>query len=217
MRGRALVLIVAATVAWSGCARGRRPRAPLTPRVGRVETGVASWYGEPYHGRRAANGEVYDMEGMTAAHRTFAFETWVRVENLANGRSAVVRITDRGPFVSSRIIDLSRAAARAIDMIGPGTAKVRLIVIKPPGKIPAAELFAVQIGAFADRARAERLRRRMEASHRTARLVRRDGSPPMWRVLVGAEPDIGAAGKLAERLRSETGAGFVVRLDEIRP
>ena len=126
----------------------------------------------------------------------------------------MVRITDRGPFVSRRIIDLSRAAARAIDMIGPGTAKVRLVVIKPPEKMPVAELFAVQIGAFVDRERAEQLCRRMEASRLTARLVRREGSPPMWRVLVGAEPDIGAAEKLAERLRSETGAGFVVRLDE---
>jgi rare lipoprotein A len=213
MRGQTLVLVVAAAVAWSGCARHKRPRAPRPPRAGRVETGVASWYGEPYHGRRAANGEVYDMEAMTAAHRTLAFETWVRVENLANGKSTAVRITDRGPFVPERIIDLSRAAARAIDMIGPGTAKVRLVVIKPPANAPAAELFAVQIGAFADRGRAERLRRRMETGHRTARLVRRDGTPPMWRVLVGAESDREAAEKLAERLRLETGAGFVVRLD----
>jgi rare lipoprotein A len=213
MRGRALVLVLAASIAGSGCARRPRPRAPAAPRAGRVETGVASWYGEPYHGRRAANGEVYDMEGMTAAHRTLAFETWVRVEHLANGKSVAVRITDRGPFVAGRIIDLSRAAARAIDMIGPGTAKVRLVAIKPPENAPPAELFAVQIGAFADRARAERLRRRMETGRRTARLVRRDGSPPMWRVLVGAEPDRGAAEKLAERLRSETGVGFVVRLD----
>ena len=90
-----------------------------------TETGIASWYGHPYHGRIAANGERYDMEQLTAAHRTLPFDTWVRVVNLLNEKAVDVRITDRGPFVDGRIIDLSRAAARAIDVIGPGTAKVR--------------------------------------------------------------------------------------------
>ena len=187
---------------------------PVPARVGHTETGVASWYGEPYHGRRAANCEIYDMEKLTAAHRTLPFGTWVRVANPANGKSVVVRITDRGPFVGGRIIDLSHAAARAIDMIGPGTAKVRVTVTRPPEKVPEAELFAVQAGAFRERSRADQLRSRMEARHQTARLVRREGSPPMWRVLVGRESTIEAAERLAERLRPETGAAFVVRLDE---
>ncbi len=215
MRNRALAIVLAAVVAWSGCARRKKPRVPVPARVGHAETGVASWYGEPYHGRRAANGEVYDMEKLTAAHRTLPFGTWVRVGNLTNGRSVVVCITDRGPFVGERIIDLSRAAARAIDMIGPGTAKVRVTVTRPPEIVPETELFAVQTGAFRDRSRADQLRRRMEARHQTARLVRRDGSPPMWRVLVGRESTIEGAERLAERLRSETGAAFVVRLDQI--
>jgi rare lipoprotein A len=217
MRNRTLVIVLAAVVAWGGCARRKKPRAPVPARAGHAETGVASWYGEPYHGRRAANGEIYDMEKLTAAHRTLAFGTWVRVGNLANGKSVVVRITDRGPFVGGRIIDLSRAAARAIDMIGPGTAKVRVTLARAPEKIPEAELFAVQAGAFRERSRADQLRRRMEARHQTARLVRREGSPPMWRVLVGRESTIEAAERLAERLRPETGAAFVVRLDEIQP
>ncbi len=175
---------------------------------------MASWYGHPYHGRNAANGEIYDMEKMTAAHRTLPFGTWVRVDNLSNQKSAVVRITDRGPFVSGRIIDLSRAAARAIEMIGPGTVKVRVTVTKPPEKVSEVELFAVQIGAFRERSRAENLRRRLEARHQNVFLVRRDGSPPMWRVLVGRESTIEEAENLAERLRPETGAAFVVRLDE---
>lgn len=176
---------------------------------------MASWYGHPYHGRNAANGETYDMEKMTAAHRTLPFGTWVRVDNLSNQKSVVVRITDRGPFVSGRIIDLSRAAARAIEMIGPGTVKVRVTVTKPPEKISTYELFAVQVGAFRERSRAENLRRRLEARHQTVLLVQRDGSPPMWRVLVGREATMESAEALAERLRSETGAAFVVRLDEV--
>ena len=96
---------------------------------GTTQVGLASWYGEPYHGRRAANGEIYDMNQLTAAHRTLPFDTLVNVLNLDNQREVQVRINDRGPFVGDRIIDLSRAAAQQISMIGPGTAKVRLKVI----------------------------------------------------------------------------------------
>jgi rare lipoprotein A len=99
--------------------------------VGVSETGIASWYGHPYHGRPTASGEIYDMHEMTAAHRYFAFGTRVRVDNLDNGRSTEVRINDRGPFKKGRIIDLSRAAAEKVDMIGPGTARVRIRVIGP--------------------------------------------------------------------------------------
>jgi rare lipoprotein A len=104
--------------------------------IGHTENGIASWYGNPYHGRQAANGETYDMEKMTAAHRTMPFNTWVRVYDLDNGKTTEVRITDRGPFVGGRIIDLSRAAARQLEMIGPGTARVRLEVIRPPEVLP---------------------------------------------------------------------------------
>jgi len=92
-------------------------------------TGRASWYGEAHHGRLTASGERYDMHAMTAAHPTLAFGTRVRVTNLANGRRAVVRINDRGPFRRGRIIDVSYAAARELKMIGPGVARVRLVVL----------------------------------------------------------------------------------------
>src|SRR5258708_37853993 len=107
---------LAAVLALSSCAQKKISRASV-PRaiIGRTEHGIASWYGDPYHGRRAANGEIYDMEKMTAAHKTMPFETWVRVENLSNKKICEVRITDRGPFVDGRIVDLSRAAARSID------------------------------------------------------------------------------------------------------
>lgn len=93
------------------------------------ETGTASWYGPGFHGRTTANGERYDMYEMTAAHKTMRFGTRVRVTNERNGKSVVVRINDRGPYVGDRVIDLSRGAAEQIDMIGPGTAEVSLQVL----------------------------------------------------------------------------------------
>jgi rare lipoprotein A len=129
MRSSLTLLLLVALLA--GCS-ARRSTKQIIPRIGHHETGIASWYGDPYHGRHAANGEVYDMEKLTAAHRTYAFDTWLRVVNLSNDKSVVVRITDRGPFVDHRIIDLSRAAARDIDMLRAGTTKVRLEVIPAP-------------------------------------------------------------------------------------
>src|SRR6516164_2377073 len=96
--------------------RGRPAPQPNQPvAIGSTETGIASWYGHPYHGRQAADGEIYDMETMVAAHRTLPFNTWVRVLNLRNNKTVEVRIIDRGPFIEGRIIDLSHAAANAID------------------------------------------------------------------------------------------------------
>jgi rare lipoprotein A len=219
----------------SGCAHRNRPAAPLAPRVGAVETGIASWYGYPYHGRRAANGEIYDMEQFTAAHRTLPFGTWVDVYDLDNGKRVQVRITDRGPFIEGRIIDLSRAAARAIDMLGPGTARVRIQIIDPPASFvppkppspapdpskpnlpkPAerAVWYAVQTAAFTDRALAEQQRADLLQRYGAARVVLSAGNPPVWRVLVGREATIDSANALAERIRAEIGQGTVVRLDE---
>jgi rare lipoprotein A len=198
-----------------GCGSKRRVRAPVAPYLG-PETGLASWYGDPYHGRRAANGEIYDMEQMTAAHRTLEFGTWVKVINLENGKSAVVRITDRGPFVDGRIIDLSRAAAREIAMLGPGTARVRLEITTRPQYAPE-EKYALQVGAFQDRDRAERVRREMEARHRPARLLVRQGDPVLWRVLVGEEDSVKQAMAIAGKLGLDEDQAFVVRLDSLPP
>jgi rare lipoprotein A len=207
---------------------GRRARA-VQPSIGSTEVGIASWYGNPYHGRRAANGEIYDMEKFTAAHREFAFDTWVRVHNLHNGKSVDVRITDRGPFVDGRIIDLSRAAARAIDMIGAGLAKVRLVVIDHPTvdsgagsmtaktSVPAEKRFAVQAGAFRDHALAEKRRAWIEKLYGPARLIRREGATPLWRVLVGDFAHIEDAESLAQRIRKAGDASFVVPLDDGEP
>ncbi len=187
--------------------------APPAETLGEIETGVASWYGYPYHGRRAANGEIYDMEKLTAAHRTLAFETWVEVQNLDNGKNVTVRITDRGPFVDGRIIDLSKAAARNIDMIGPGLANVRLKVVSAPSGAAVAT-FAVQVGAFQDHDRAERLRSDFERTYGAARIVLRSGNPVLWRVLVGNEPTEDAASALAAKIRGPGQPALVVRIDD---
>lgn len=219
---RTLLVLAVAAVALGGCAHKKRatqlPRAPHQPVVvkpGQTEEGVASWYGHPYHGRAAADGEIYDMEKMTAAHRTLPFNTWVRVYDLDNSKTTEVRIIDRGPFVGGRIIDLSHAAARELEMIGPGVARVRIEVIRTPPDAPPG-LYAVQVGAFRERANAERLRSSMEARYGTARLLQRPENPAIWRVLVGAETTEEGANRLAERIRQESvekTPGFVVRID----
>jgi rare lipoprotein A len=198
---------------FSSCARKHHVAASAAspPQIRSGETGLASWYGHPYHGRAASNGEIYDMEKLTAAHRTLPFGTLVHVTNLANNKSVDVRIIDRGPFIEGRVIDLSHAAAQAIDLIGPGIAQVRLDILSAPPTISA---YAVQAGAFRDKDRAERLRGTMEREYGSARLVLRPGSPSLWRVLVGRESSEEAAGVLAQRLRVEVGPAFVVRLDE---
>jgi len=217
--GRFLVVAFCALLALAGCGRKRPhvPAPPPAPPVGSTERGIASWYGHPYHGRPAADGEIYDMEQLVAAHRTLPFQTMVRVRNLANGRTVDVRIIDRGPFVGNRIIDLSHAAARRIEMIGAGTARVELTILSTPatpaGAAPA--LFAVQVGAFGDRANADRMQKSMSSAYGSAKEVLRQGDPPLWRVVVGREPTPEAAETLAQRIRQEQKMtqAFVVRLD----
>lgn len=192
-----------------------KPAIPVKPpKIGDTETGVASWYGNPYHGRQAANGEIYEMEKLTAAHRTLPFNTWVRVENTSNGKSVDVRIIDRGPFVDNRIIDVSHAAAQRIELIGPGTARVRVVVIEPP-VTEEAYLFAVQIGIFRSKENADSLQAQMQTRYGAARVVERQGKPPVWRVLVGQESSPEKAEALATRVRGDISIpeAFVVRLD----
>jgi rare lipoprotein A len=216
VRSRALptgLFVIA--LALSSCAK-KHPATvalPVPPQIQSVETGLASWYGHPYHGRPAANGEIYDMENLTAAHRTLPFGTRVRVTNLANQKTVDVRIIDRGPFIDGRIIDLSHAAAEAIALVGPGIAQVRLDLLSVPELSPTNSLFAVQAGAFLDKNRAERLCASLDREYGPTRVVLRAGSPSVWRVLVGSEPTEDAAKALASRIRHEIGNAFVVRLD----
>jgi rare lipoprotein A len=214
----AIPALLCAGLALAGCSKKHQPAAalpaaPAPSRIASGETGLASWYGHPYHGRPAANGEIYDMEAFTAAHRTLPFGTRVRVVNLTNGKTVDVRITDRGPFVENRVIDLSHAAAGAIGLIGPGVARVRLDILSVPATTASQNWYAVQAGAFLDQERAERARAELEREYGSARLVLRPGSPSLWRVVVGRAPSEAAANVLAQRIRQQEGSAFVVRLD----
>lgn len=189
-----------------------RPSAPPAPIV-QGEEGIASWYGHPYHGRPTASGEIYNMYEMTAAHRTLPFGTQVRVHDLENGRDVLVRINDRGPFVEGRIVDLSYAAARAMQM--PGTALVRLEIL---GSASTGEpgIFAVQVGAFQERSNAERLKALIESRFAPVFIQTFDrGDGIFYRVRVGRESTEEAAHDLARGLRRAGLANetFVVRLN----
>ena len=145
--------LLAAALTVGALISGCRPR--LLPVVNGVQSGIASWYGQEFHGRPTSNGEIYNMHDLTAAHRTLPFGTVVEITNILNGRTVTVRINDRGPFVGNRIIDLSYAAARMLDMVGPGTIPIRLEVVKEVLPAPAGQRFAVQVGAFILRDNAE--------------------------------------------------------------
>jgi len=141
---------------------------PTKVRVGEKFTGISSWYGPNFNGKATSNGEIYNMHALTAAHKTLPMNTKLRVTNLENGKSVIVRINDRGPFVGDRIIDLSNKAAHQIDMVKKGTARVRLEIIslentsvakshqarratktsKPPNEVLESSSYALQIGSF---------------------------------------------------------------------
>jgi rare lipoprotein A len=187
---------------------GVQPPGPVS--VGYEQTGEASWYGAPYHGRRTASGEVYDMDQMTAAHQSLPLGTWVSVENLDNGRIADVRINDRGPFAGNRILDLSRAAARMLDAVGPGVIPVRLHVIALPGAARAARSgsFAVQAGSFTSRDRALALRDELDRAWAGALVVPAEvGERTLYRVRLAGFAARSDAQRVAEQLAR---AGYTV-------
>ncbi len=158
------------------------------------EQGVASWYGPGFDGKRTASGEVYDMDDMTAAHKRLPFGTRVQVHNLDNGLRTEVRINDRGPFVDDRIIDLSMAAAREIEMLGPGTARVRISVVEMSAMLTCS---MVQVGAFADAANAESVAGSFR--ERGLRVAIRPGPDGLTRVSLGPYDDLEQAGRARDR------------------
>ena len=179
-----------------------------------VETGVASWYGPPYHNRKGSNGEVYDMNSFTAAHRTLALGSIVRVTNLKTGHVAVVRITDRGPFVDGRVIDLSLAAAKRIDVWRAGLAPVRLEVLRTPVPAKQGGRWAVQIGAFGEEGPALDLASHLSARYHSAKVLHFSSPIGDWWVRVRVlDDDRTRAEEVARDTRTREGSIFLVRLD----
>ncbi len=166
----------------AGCATNRYE----PPRPKDVERGVASWYGKDFHGKPTASGVIYDMHGMTAAHRELPLGTVVDVENLENGRKVRVEVNDRGPFVNGRILDLSYGAAKKLGMADAGLAKVEIRIVRVgegrSGPIRTAR-YTVQVGAFRDKANAVEVKRRIEHDHPDVELLTVDG---WYRVRVGS-------------------------------
>jgi len=204
---------------------------PLPDADGVVQTGQASWYGVPFHGRTTSNGETYDMHAHTAAHKTLPFGTYVSVKNLSNGRSTVVRINDRGPFVEGRIIDLSYASAREVGLVGPGVATVRVTALAPQvavkgrtgaGARPVLEArdlrtgeFTVQVGAFLDRKNALDLAKRLGVLFDHVKITEFVDAldRTLHRVRVSKSSSLDEAGKVEKRLEEMGFVGsFVVRI-----
>jgi len=178
------------------------------------ETGMASWYGAPYHNRRGSNGEIYNMHAMTAAHRTLPLGSIVRVTNVKTGHAAVVRITDRGPFVEGRILDLSLAAAKTLDVYQPGVAKVRLEVLRVPSPLDTGGRWAVQIGSFADEKSANEVVDHLQRRYRTAKVLCFASPVGDWWVRVRVlDDDRDRAQTLARETETPEGSVFLVRLD----
>jgi rare lipoprotein A len=186
-----------------------------------VQRGIASWYGTKFHGRDTSSGEIYNMHAMTAAHKTLPIPVYVQVKNLDNGRSTVVRVNDRGPFIAGRIIDLSYAAARKLGVDGPGTANVEIRVLnegehKPTSVARSIPLnidlnedlpLFIQMGSFSSQVNANNMVQSLVAVDETAARIShiQTGEGLLYRVRVGPLFDIDEANAVLSRLR---GKGF---------
>lgn len=192
---------------------------PYTPyidngNVASTEEGLASWYGPPYHNRQAANGEIFDQNALTAAHRTLPLGTIVRVTNLSTGQSATVRITDRGPFVRGRVIDLSLAAAKATGIYRMGVAKVRIEVTSAQKPLTGGK-WCVQIGVFHSEGNAQKLRSDLLHRYNTAKVIEFTGPTGHWVRIDPSISDKAHAQQVAAAIRpsEEDAQAFLVRLD----
>lgn len=195
-----------------------RTYTPLARAEGFSERGLASWYGADFHGRLTSSGEAYDMYGRTCAHKLLPLGTTVRVTNLANARSALARVNDRGPFVDGRIVDLTYTLAADLGLLASGTAPVLVEVVEGPGGTPPAAAltgaFASQVGAFTSPARAEELARSLRERFQDVAVVVYDrGDAVFHRVRVGSFRTPEEAEAASGALRSRGLAPFVVRRD----
>ena len=176
------------------------------------EIGMASWYGPPYHNRQAADGSVFDQNALTAAHRTLPMGTTVRVTNLTTNQSVLVKITDRGPFVAGRTLDLSLAAAKAIGVYRMGLAKVKVEAFAHPGSDPEGR-WCVQIGVFIDPADAVQLKNDLMQRYKTAKVIEFAGPTGHWVRINPPQADHASAQKIADAIHLPDADSFLVRLN----
>jgi rare lipoprotein A len=174
---------------------------------------VASWYGPPYHNRQGANGKVFDQNAMTAAHRTLPMGSLIVVTNEKTGQSATMRVTDRGPFVQGRLLDLSKASAKATGVYLPGIATVRVDVYQTPRSIDIGGRWCVQIGAFEHEHKAEKLRDELERKYDTANVIDFEGPTGYWVRIRPQGDNKEQAESIAQRLQPAEGNAYLVRLD----
>jgi len=189
---------------------------PIPSAEGYVEKGIASWYGDKFHGRKTSNGETYDMYAMTAAHKTLPMNVYLKVTNLDNSRSTVVRVNDRGPFVRSRIVDLSYSAAKELGVVGPGTAPVRIEALgyrdearagaTPQYRQPVSyEVgpFMIQVGAFSVKENAYRLAEKLKGQYGNSAVVEGWVSgQKFYRVRVGLHASMALAGDALKQIEA---------------
>ena len=174
---------------------------------------MASWYGPPYNKRRGANGEIYDQNAVTAAHRTLPMGSLIRVTNLQSGQSAMMRVTDRGPFVPNRVIDLSVGAAKAVGVWRAGTAQVRIEVFEAPKPINAGGRWCVQIGAFANEGAAKKLQEHLTHEYESANVIEFTGPTGHWVRIRPENGDKSQAIAIVRSMRLTEGAAYLVRMD----
>lgn len=185
---------------------GRHGRPLLT------EVGIASWYGPPYNNHRGANGRIYNENAVTAANRTLPMGSLIRVTNLKTGQSAMMPVTDRGPFVPGRILDLSVGAAKKIGMYRAGVARVRMDVYEMPKPMDSGR-WCVQIGAFHHSGTAKKLEKHLARKYESASVIEFQGPTGYW---VRIRPENGnhhRAVEIANTLRPREGEAYLVRLD----
>ncbi len=178
-----------------------------------IETGTASWYGPPYDRHRGANGEIFDQNMLSAAHRTLPMGSLLRVTNVRTGQASVMHVTDRGPFVPGRVLDLSVASAKAIGVWLPGTAVVRIEVFAAPKPIETGGRWCVQIGAFQHEGKAVALEEKLQRRYHTANVVEFTGPTGHWVRIRPAGDDKARAVEIAGELSPEEGAAYLTRLD----
>ncbi len=178
-----------------------------------TQTGVASWYGPPYDRHRGANGEIFDQNMLSAAHRELPMGSLLRVTNLRTGQSSVMRVTDRGPFVPGRVLDLSVASAKAIGVWAPGTATVQIEVFSAPHPIAEGGRWCVQIGAFHNEGKALALQRSLQKRYTTANVIEFTGPTGHWVRIRPSGDDKTRAQEIEQSMQPEEGAAYLTRLD----